>query len=537
MFDGTSDPKVHLRTCCDKLMGVRKDERIRMKLFMRSFIGDALSWYISQNPKKWANWVSMASDFMDQFRFNTENAPDVFYIQNLKKKPTETFHEYATWWRSEVAKVRPALDEEQMNRFFVRAHDPQYYERLMVIKNHKFSNIIKLGERIEEGIKSGMVTNFEALQATNKKLQSGGISKKKEVGAKEAAPNFRNNPLPDHRGERINVIETDEEWDPDGSIGPLKEGDDPKKPAITFNPIVVQVQLLVEVEVTASVPFEVEVTPPAATPIPFEVEVATPFTLTIATTPPFKSNAIPWDYVSEARRKGKIKTEKSGAAQGMTRIGRVYTLENLGGSSKKAATKQHVIETGLDGLWRKIQAREYSSVDHLNKTPTQISILSLLQNSEAYKSTLMEVLNEAYLPNNITSVEMANMVGQGPNRWGFKPQHLSIDYSKKVGQRFYEIRARSMHVKAFDGSQRDTIGEINLCLQMGPTWFDVEFQEEALVGLRNLFLEDETIDCNVIAEEEEEEGLTIQTVEKGSVLRNWTATPSRARQVPGLLGN
>ncbi|XP_070036026.1 uncharacterized protein [Nicotiana tomentosiformis] len=182
MFDETGDPKVHLRTYYDKLVGVGKDKRIRMKLFMRSLTGDALSWYIGQNPKKWINWVSMASDFMDRFRFNLENAPDVFYIQNLKKKPTETFREYATRWRSEAAKVRPALEEEQMNKFFVRAQDPQYYERLMVIENHKFSDIIKLGEIIEEGIKSGMVANFEALQATNKALQSGGISKKKEVG-------------------------------------------------------------------------------------------------------------------------------------------------------------------------------------------------------------------------------------------------------------------------------------------------------------------------------------------------------------------
>ncbi|XP_070035462.1 uncharacterized protein [Nicotiana tomentosiformis] len=183
MFDGTGDPKVHLRTYCDKLVGVGKDERIRMKLFMQSLTGDAMSWYISQNPKKWVNWVSMASDFMDRFRFNTENAPDAFYIQNLKKKSTKTFREYATRWRSEAPKVRSALEEEHMNKFFVRAQDPQYYERLMVIENHKFSDIIKLGERIEEGIKSGMVTNFEALQATNKALQSGGISKKKEVGA------------------------------------------------------------------------------------------------------------------------------------------------------------------------------------------------------------------------------------------------------------------------------------------------------------------------------------------------------------------
>jgi len=39
-----------------------------------------------------------------------------------------------------------------------------------MIESHKFSDIIKLGKRIEEGIKSEMVTNFEALQATNKAL-------------------------------------------------------------------------------------------------------------------------------------------------------------------------------------------------------------------------------------------------------------------------------------------------------------------------------------------------------------------------------
>ncbi|XP_070019516.1 uncharacterized protein [Nicotiana sylvestris] len=100
-----------------------------------------------------------------------------------KEEAIETFREYATCWRFEVAKVRPALEEEQMNKFFVRTQDSQYYERLMMIENHKFSDIIKLGERIEEGIKSGMVTNFKALQVTNKALQSGVVSNKRDVWA------------------------------------------------------------------------------------------------------------------------------------------------------------------------------------------------------------------------------------------------------------------------------------------------------------------------------------------------------------------
>nr|XP_016438619.1 PREDICTED: uncharacterized protein LOC107764543 [Nicotiana tabacum] len=141
------DPKVHLRMYCDKLVGVGRHEKIRMKLFMRSLKGDALSWYISQDSKKWTSWVRMASDFMDRFRFNTKNAPDVLYIQNLKRKPTERAYE----------------------------------------QGQKFSDIIKLGERIEEGIKNGMVTNLEALQATNKALQSGVTTKKWDVNSLMAA--------------------------------------------------------------------------------------------------------------------------------------------------------------------------------------------------------------------------------------------------------------------------------------------------------------------------------------------------------------
>ncbi|XP_070036743.1 uncharacterized protein [Nicotiana tomentosiformis] len=609
----------------------------------------------------------MASDFMDLFRFNTENAPDVLYIQNLKKKPTEMFREYATRWRSEAAKVRPALEEEQMNKFFVRAQDPQYYERLMVIENHKFSDIIKLGERIEEGIKSGMVTNFEALQATNKALQSGGISKKKEVvavmvaqgpksphtyqtpsptyqpsppryqqpattyhtynthpacyhspparqnyqkprpnfdrrpprqytpiaepidqlyqrlkaagyvtlipivamenssqwvnpnktcayhsgmkghtidechtlkdkiqmlidtkviHAKETAPNVRNNPLPDHRGEGVNVVETDEEWDPDGSIRLIRGEDDPKIPPVTLTCIVVQIQSPIEVEGATPTSFEVEVTMPSATPTPFEVEVTTPFTVMIAPTPSFNSNVVPWDYTAEARRKVK-EMEETGAAQGMARTGRVYTPEHLGETSKEAASRQPIIETGPDDLWRKVQAREYSVVDHLNKTPAQISILSLLQNSKAHRNALMNVLNEAYVPNNITSGEMANMVGQllESHKITFhedelsleglshnKALHITVQYEdkfivrvlidggsslnicplttlKRLGKGLHEIRAGTMNVKAFDGSQRATIGETNHCLQMGPTWFDVEFQVLDISASYNMILE------------------------------------------------
>ncbi|XP_070045144.1 uncharacterized protein [Nicotiana tomentosiformis] len=322
----------------------------------------------------------------------------------------------------------------------------------------------------------------------------------KVIQEKEAAPNIRNNPLQDHRGEGVNVIETYEEWDLEGSIGLIREGDDPKTSPVTLTPIVVQTQALLEVEVTAPTPFEVEVTPPII--------------VMVAPTPSYKSDAIPWDYVVEARRKGKAKMEETCTTQGMNRTGRVYTPEHLGGTTKEAASKHPIIETGPDDLWRKMQAREYYVIDYLHKTPAQISILSLLQNSKTHRNALMKVLSEAYAHTNITSGEMANMVGQileshkiafhedelQPEGLSYnRALHITVQFEDKYVARvlidggsslnicplttlkrlckgLHKIRVGSMNVKVFDGSQRATIREINLSLQMGPTWFDVEFQ-------------------------------------------------------------
>ncbi|XP_070021710.1 uncharacterized protein [Nicotiana sylvestris] len=59
---------------------------------------------------------------------------------------------------------------------------------------------------------------------------------------------------------------------------------------------------------------------------------------------------------------------------------------------------------------------------------------------------------------------------------------------KRLGKGLHEIRPGTINVKAFDGSQRATIGEINLCLQMSPTWFDVEFQVLDISATYNLML-------------------------------------------------
>ncbi|XP_069145964.1 uncharacterized protein [Solanum lycopersicum] len=408
-FNGIGDPNAHLRMYCDKLVGVGRDERILMKLFMRSLTGEALSWYIEQDSRKWIKWVDMATDFMNRFGFNIENAPDWFYIQNLKKKPSESFREYAIRWRSEAARARPPMEESQMKDYFIRAQEPQYYDRMMLVAEKSFAEIIKLGERIEEGIKNGTIINLEALQATNKALQSGGmIESRKKTGSagyvspipalpvdvrakwydpnkvcayhsgmkghttevcralkdkvqmlidtktiqlKDPTPNVANNPLPNHQ---VNMVEAGGVWDWVESIWAVETEE--AMPTTAQAPLIVQ----------GLTPFEVEV----AAPRP-------PFAVYKASAPiQCDTHAVPWDY-----NKRETNVEETDVATGVTRSGRIYTSENLvQGSSSKS--KAPVIELEDQSIWKKVKAKEYSVIEQLSKTPSQISILELLQSSE-----------------------------------------------------------------------------------------------------------------------------------------------------------
>ncbi|XP_070004464.1 uncharacterized protein [Nicotiana sylvestris] len=59
---------------------------------------------------------------------------------------------------------------------------------------------------------------------------------------------------------------------------------------------------------------------------------------------------------------------------------------------------------------------------------------------------------------------------------------------KTLGKGLHEIKEGAINIKAFNGSQRATIGEISLCFQMGPTLFDVEFQVIHVPASYNLLL-------------------------------------------------
>ncbi|XP_075083437.1 uncharacterized protein LOC142167176 [Nicotiana tabacum] len=59
---------------------------------------------------------------------------------------------------------------------------------------------------------------------------------------------------------------------------------------------------------------------------------------------------------------------------------------------------------------------------------------------------------------------------------------MSFDHVEKTGIGIDKIRQGNMSVKVFNGSERDTLGEIDLSLKIGPTVFDVGFQKHMPTG-------------------------------------------------------
>ncbi|XP_004228826.2 uncharacterized protein [Solanum lycopersicum] len=137
--------------------------------------------------------------------FNVEAVPDRYYLEKIKQKTTEDYCEYACRWRKEVAKVQPVMTEIEITSAFIRAQEPKYYERMLPMMGQKFSELIKMLEAIEDGLKTGKLTSLTALQAANKSLPSmaAGFARKKKENVSVVSFSPRSRPQRDQFVARV----------------------------------------------------------------------------------------------------------------------------------------------------------------------------------------------------------------------------------------------------------------------------------------------------------------------------------------------
>jgi hypothetical protein len=262
---------------------------------------------------------------------------------------------------------------------------------------------------------------------------------------------------------------------------------------------------------------------------PLVIQAPSPF--------PFaNTKVVPWNYDTTAFVQGKpvtvveplvINIDGTGR---MTRSGRVFAqkplqenVEVLAPPANKDISSKAVeteVSRGkdpqeeVDEFLRIIRKSDYKVVDQLNQTPSKISMLSLLMSSEAHRSALLKLLNAAHVNQDITVAQFdgvcnnitasrclgfidAELPAEGPSH--NKALHISMKCQDNTMARVLVdtgsslnvmpkstlvklsligpvLKQSNMIVKAFDGSQREVIGEIELPMLIGPHLFNISFK-------------------------------------------------------------
>ncbi|XP_057994336.1 uncharacterized protein LOC131174597 [Hevea brasiliensis] len=113
-FDGTGDPKTHLRSylIVMKTTGLTKNQVTQF--FSMSLEGVASSWYHGLEATVRKDWEELVRRFVQQYSYNTALDVTLRDLETTRQKPNETFSEYLLGWRKKAMKMtnRPAEKDQ-----------------------------------------------------------------------------------------------------------------------------------------------------------------------------------------------------------------------------------------------------------------------------------------------------------------------------------------------------------------------------------------------------------------------------------------
>uniref|UniRef100_A0A2N9HUN9 Retrotransposon gag domain-containing protein n=1 Tax=Fagus sylvatica TaxID=28930 RepID=A0A2N9HUN9_FAGSY len=157
-YNGRGDPMIHLQMYCRKMAPYADNEPLLIQTFQ-------------DTPDR---------ECSRMYGFNSQIAPDRFDLQRMEKKSNETFREYAQRWREKAARARPPLDEREMIKIFVDTLKNPYFDRMIGLQMQFFVDLILVGERIEDALKTKKIVDMTALMALAEQAAKKAPTKKRE---------------------------------------------------------------------------------------------------------------------------------------------------------------------------------------------------------------------------------------------------------------------------------------------------------------------------------------------------------------------
>ena len=182
-YDGSGCPYTHLKIYCGELGAAGYgNEKLCMQLFQKSLTGSALRWFV-EDYSKFRSWDDLTTLFLRHYNFNNEVLPDRFELQRNARKVSETFREYAQRWREMAARVKPPLDETELVSTLIHTLPDFYYSHLFTCVGKPFSDLVRNGEMLDDGVKTGRIRIPEGQSSTSNKRSTQPKADKPSVSA------------------------------------------------------------------------------------------------------------------------------------------------------------------------------------------------------------------------------------------------------------------------------------------------------------------------------------------------------------------
>jgi hypothetical protein len=179
------------------------DDKLLIYFFQDSLAGSALSWYMRLDNVKIKKWKDLVEAFLKQYKFNLEIAPDRTSLMSMEKRSQESVRAYAQRWRDEATHVQPPLIETEMVTLFANTFRAPYYEHLMGSSSQHFYDVVRVAERIEQGIKAGRIAEPLEKKGFMGRKREGDINNL-EGGYKGKNINYQNPQMPTPHSTNIN---------------------------------------------------------------------------------------------------------------------------------------------------------------------------------------------------------------------------------------------------------------------------------------------------------------------------------------------
>ncbi|XP_052877288.1 uncharacterized protein LOC128283916 [Gossypium arboreum] len=156
-YNGTTCPKAHITMFCRRTTGYVNNDQLLIHYFQDSLVGAAAKWYNQLSRARISSWRDLARAFMQQYNHVTGMTSNRITLQNMEKKPNESFRQYAQRWREIAMQVQPPLLEKETTMLFINTLKAPFITHMIGNTTKSFFDIVMAGEMIKNTIRGGKI--------------------------------------------------------------------------------------------------------------------------------------------------------------------------------------------------------------------------------------------------------------------------------------------------------------------------------------------------------------------------------------------